>query len=122
MLAGAPQASPADDCAVIVAIGRAELGWSDRSPPDHDYFAEGHAACDWRSLGVTPPLTGGPSSQRGFAISRPSYDGARATATLSLSVRARGQVLAPFSVRKRCELTRGGTGWVLLACRQGMTT
>jgi hypothetical protein len=120
----------ADDCAVIVAIGRAELGWSDRSPPDPDFFGEYDRpgggtymqACDWRRFGVLAPRVGGPPSQRGFSISRPNYAGGKATATLDVFVRAQNQTLAPFRMQKHCEVTRRGRAWVLVACRQGLIT
>jgi hypothetical protein len=119
-----------EDCAVVVAIGRAELGWSGKRGPDHDFFGQHDRpgggtylqACDWGRFGVVAPRLGTPQTQRGFSVFRPRYAGDRATATLDVFIRAQGQKLAPFRMQKTCELSRHGRAWVVTACRQSMIT
>jgi hypothetical protein len=119
----------ADDCAIIVAIGKAELGWGADSSsdwpffPDYDLPGGGSYVedCPWRTLGVAPPTIGSPASMRGAAIARPAYGSDRVTATADITTTiseqdASGRPLPPFIQDRVCKLERRGTTWMLLSC------
>jgi len=118
-----------DDCAIIVAVGKAELGWSAQSAGDWPFFLvydlPGGGTyvedCPWRALGVAPPVTGSHASIKGSAIMRPEYGPSRATATAKVSATMRGRdidgrTLPPYLEDRVCKLERRDGGWKVIAC------
>lgn len=119
----------ADDCAVIVGIGKAELGWSANSAgawpffPTYDLDGGGTYVedCPWRALGVAPPAIGALSSARGSAITRPVFadGGMTATAELTTTIAgkdASGRPVPPFIEDRVCKLERRGNTWQVVSC------
>jgi len=119
-----------DDCAIIVAIGRAKLGWTGQTPPSQDFFPEWDGEkggtyrqdCAWRDHGVAPPHIGGKASTALFSITRPRYGRARATATAELTVSLMAKGRAPFVSVEHCTVRRQARRWVLVGCRQTAIT
>ena len=80
----------ADDCAVFVEIGKAEVLWS-ATAPKYDFFPQFERKgggtyledCPWSALGVAAPTIGGPKSLAGFYITRPVYSGAISSSRMS---------------------------------------
>jgi hypothetical protein len=119
----------ADDCAVIVAIGRSQVQWGEHGP-NEPFFVDGalpdgadfREDCPWRSLGVGDPV---PARQGalGFAIDRPIYgaDGKSATAALSFTAFSKKNV-TPFASVETCSLVKQGGGWTLVKCVQNLIT
>ena len=120
----------ADDCAIIVAIGRAQLGWNERTPPSQDFYPEWDSEkggtyiqdCPWRDHGVAPPHIGGNASAASFSIARPRYDRARSTATAELTVALSAEGRPPFVSAEQCTARRQGRRWVVVGCRQTAIT
>lgn len=116
----------ADDCAIVVAIGRAKLGWNERTPPAQDFFPEWDSEkggtyiqdCAWQDHGLAPPHIGGKASTAGFSIARPRYDTTRATATAELTVSLKAEGHAPFISVEHCTARREGRRWVFVDCSQ----
>lgn len=118
----------ADDCAVIVAIGKSELKWGAGAPraaflrdfvlPDRSTYRED---CPWKELGVAEPTIGDAQSAAAFSITRPAYEGNRATAWFQYSVaelhEPSGTSIPPFLEREECTAQKGSAGWRLLGCR-----
>ena len=118
----------ADDCAIIVEIGKAKMGWGDKAPTP-DFFPtfdnEGGGTyvedCVWRDFGVADPVIGTPNSLQAFYISRPQYSGTKATAELNQAVRPEpgpdGSSVAPFMEKDRCTLEKVDGRWRLTECK-----
>lgn len=118
----------ADDCAIVVAIGKSELKWGENPPaaallpdfplPDGAIYRED---CAWKQLGVAAPAIGNEQSRIAFFITRPDYSGSRATAFFHYSVASvrlpDGAVLPPFLERERCSLEKKPGGWHLVSCK-----
>ena len=130
--AAAPPAvvhASADDCAIIAAIGKAELGWGLKSPGDWPFFPDYDLAgggsyvedCRWGALGVAAPTLGSPDSMRGAAVARPVYGpgGLTATADLTTTMRAKdpdGRPLPPYLEDRVCRLERRAGAWRVVSC------
>jgi len=119
-----------DDCEIIVAIGRAKVGWGDKGP-DEPLFIDGplpdgsdyREDCSWHGLGVGDPVPGTPGKGNGFGIDKPVYgpDGATATTQLSFTVFSASNQ-RPFLQELSCKLTKRDGHWVLDSCEQGFIT
>ncbi|HEY3776587.1 MAG TPA: hypothetical protein VGL35_00870 [Rhizomicrobium sp.] len=118
----------ADDCAIIVAIGKSELKWGKRAPSAaflRDFELPGGGTyreeCSWKYLGMAPPAIGDSRSSMAFFITRPVYSGKRAKAWFQYSVaslrRADGTLLPPFVERELCALEKRAEQWYLLGCK-----
>jgi hypothetical protein len=63
----------AEDCAIIVEIGKAKMNWG-ATPPEFAFYPEFDGAevgtyledCPWKDLGVADPLIGTPTSEKAF--------------------------------------------------------
>ena len=111
-------ASP-DECAVIVAVGRARMGWGDKPPasgfhPDAPLPGGGvyREACPWRQLGVADPVLATAATPQGFAISRPVFDAARTHATVDLETTAKPR----FAEVQTCKLEKTAGRWRVVSC------
>lgn len=127
----------ADDCAIIVEIGKAKMEWGNKAPiPDFfpTFDNEGGETyiedCVWKDFGVADPVIGTPNSPQAFYISRPEYSGTNATAELNQAVRPAprpygsgavpgpdGSSVAPFMERDRCTLEKVAGRWRIVACK-----
>ncbi|MGH6889236.1 MAG: hypothetical protein ACREHF_08580 [Rhizomicrobium sp.] len=118
----------ADDCAILVAIGKSELKWGAKPPaaaflPEFSMPGGGtyRQGCSWNELGVAPPTIGDSRSPMAFFITRPTYAGPRATAYFQYTVAALrlpdGSLLPPFLERERCSLEKRAGEWHLLSCK-----
>jgi hypothetical protein len=116
----------ADDCAVIVEIGKARLNWG-ATPPKYDFFPEFDRVgggvyreiCPWKKLGVAKPRLGTPNSEKSFFITRPEYSGARASATLQIALTKTvdGKKMPPFLMTETCTLEKPDGRWQLVECK-----
>jgi hypothetical protein len=118
----------ADDCAIFLEIGKAEMQWG-AAAPDYDFFPQfGRKGggtyleeCPWSALGVAAPKIGGPQSLAGFYITRPVYSGTGASADLHIRLRTAprpdGSELAPYLKDEACTLEKRGGRWRLVECR-----
>jgi hypothetical protein len=118
----------ADDCAIIVEIGKAKMRWGDKAP-NSDFFPtfdnEGGGIyvedCVWKDFGVADPVIGTPNSLQGFFISRPEYSGTKATTEFDQVVRPvpglDGSSVAPFMEKDRCTLEKIGGRWRIVECK-----
>jgi hypothetical protein len=100
----------AEDCALIVEIGKAKMNWG-ATPPEFAFYPEFDGAeggtcledCPWKDLGVADPLIGTPTSEKAFFISRPVYSGMHASVDIEKSIspnqRIDGKRIAPFILR-----------------------
>jgi hypothetical protein len=121
----------ADDCAVIVEVGKHALDWGAK-PPRYDFFPEipldGGGTfvedCPWAKLGVAAPIIGSPKSSTGFAIFRPVYDasGSRATMLLSTSMRVIGSDRPPFLEMQACIVAKTEGVWRFVKCQTSAIT
>ena len=118
----------ADDCAIFVEIGKAEVQWG-ATAPRYDFFPQFDRKgggtyleeCPWSTLGVAAPTIGGPQSLAGFYITRPVYSGTGASADLHIRLRSAprpdGSRPAPYLKDERCTLERRDARWRLVECR-----
>lgn len=111
-------ASP-DDCAVIVAVGKARMGWGEKPPasgfyPDSSLPGGGvyREACPWKRLGVADPVLGTAATPQGFAISRPVFDSSRTHAIASLETTAKPR----FAEVQTCRLEKAAGQWRVISC------
>jgi hypothetical protein len=129
----------ADDCAVIIEIGKAKMNWGFH-PPEFDFFdtfakkdsGAYHEDCHWSDFGVASPVIGTPNSKKGFYVSRPVYSGAQASAVIewtilpenaNTSVGPDGQRgNSPFIERDTCTLEKRDGRWHLIQCRLDVIT
>jgi hypothetical protein len=131
--AGGPKVeyASADDCQIIVAIGRSEAAWGPNGP-NQPFVAEGpladgtiyRQACDWRALGVGAAVTPSPGQVGArFAIEKPTYKqhGKVAEAAANFVVWA-GPGSTPFLSVRYCKLRKESGDWRLLRCAQGPIT
>lgn len=117
----------ADDCAILVAIGKSELKWGTKPPaaamlPDFPIAGGTYREdCAWKELGVAAPVIGDSHAPIAFFVSRPVYSGKRATAFFHYSVASvrlpDGAILPPFFERERCLLEKRADGWHLAGCK-----
>lgn len=118
----------ADDCAILVAVGKSELKWGAKPPaaamlPDFPTTGGGtyREVCAWKELGVAAPIVGDAHSPIAFFVSRPIYSGKSATAFFHYSVASvrlpDGAILPPFFERERCSLEKQADGWHLAGCK-----
>jgi hypothetical protein len=120
----------AEDCAVILAIGRAQLAWSATRPPAFAFFPELEQdgggryveSCPWKAMGAAPPTLGDQQSGNGFWISRPVYDRGRAGASADLTrsitpMDNQGEPMRGFLETRACTLEKRAGRWRLLDCR-----
>jgi hypothetical protein len=134
-LAGEPEPqavlASSDDCAIVVAVGRAEVAWGPKGPnqpfvesgplPDGRSYRQ---ACDWTTLGVGAPslVTSGQLGPR-FAVDRPTYSRDRKAARADLTfVVWSGPGAAPFVSVRHCRLRAVRGVWRLLRCEAGPIT
>jgi hypothetical protein len=115
--------SSQDDCRVIIAVGKHQLGWSPAAAPPYDFyphFGDYVEDCAWQELGVAEPRTGNHASLSGFYITRPAYDGASATAEIHTFRRDQatknGVPVKPEFTDNECTLERDGSGWSIKQC------
>jgi hypothetical protein len=107
----------ADDCAIFVEIGEAELQWG-ATAPRYDFFPQFDRKgggtyleeCPWSTLGVAAPTIGGPQSHAGFFISRPVYSGTGVSAKLHIALRGTQH---PDGSEGPPYLHSGKTGWAV---------
>ena len=123
----------ADDCAIIVEIGKAEMNWGMTAPsyafypafnvPGGGIYLED---CPWKKLGVAEPVIGTSASAHGFFITRPVYTGDRASSTIQESIspppEINGRKISPFVAQKNCTLKKQGGRWRLIECSMGVIT
>ncbi|HEY2071599.1 MAG TPA: hypothetical protein VGG48_18710 [Rhizomicrobium sp.] len=123
------RASP-DDCAIFVAVGKAQLNWG-AAPPGYDFFPalDGKDGgtyleeCPWKQLGVADPVIGSPASTSGFYFMRPVYSGDEATMDYSVSMRPpAGQQGRVFLEDQSCTLTKSGGEWRVVSCQMTIIT
>jgi hypothetical protein len=118
-----------DDCAIIVAVGKAQLKWGARSPPAYAFYPEWDRdgggvyveTCPWKALGVAPPVIGTPESESGFSITRPEYDVPRQQAWVDIQIFMSkrlpdGKAAPPFLQTMSCSLARHGDRWRIVKC------
>jgi hypothetical protein len=119
-----------DDCAIIVAIGRAKLHWDATTPPTQDFFPswDGEKGstyvqdCAWRKYGVAPPKLGSKSSTAGFFVSRPHYAPGKITATVHFNISLKAKGRPPFISEERCTVRRQAMRWIFAGCHQTLIT
>lgn len=119
------QEASADDCAIVVEIGKSQAAWGPNGP-NQPFFIEGQQKdgstyrqqCPWNALGVGAPTPATPGN--GFAIDKPVYgdDGATAEADVNFVAWA-GPGTAPFISVRHCELRKRKGQWRLKKCVQG---
>mgnify|MGYP000031662677 FL=1 len=121
----------ADDCAIIVAIRKAQAAWGLKGP-NRPFVVEGQGPdgiiyrqdCDWAASGVGPPVVqklGEPGPR--FAIGRPVYGVGRKTAEADISFVAwAGRGTVPFMSAEHCTLKRSRGAWRVVKCEQGIIT
>jgi hypothetical protein len=123
--AGTVVHASAEDCEIIVEVGKAKLNWGTAAPV-YAFFPEFDLPggrvyredCHWKELGLAEPVIGSPSSQKGFFISRPAYSGTRATVELEMTVRPpEGQRIGAFIEADICTLEKRVGHWRLMECR-----
>jgi hypothetical protein len=134
-LAVAPPAeeeiASASDCAILVEVGKSEVGWSAAGPnqpfvevgplPDGVLYRQ---ACDWKALGVGAPTIADPSlAGARFAVEKPVYaaDGQTAEADLNFVFTAGPRSRLFVSVR-HCTLRKAADRWRLIECVAGPIT
>jgi len=114
----------ADDCEIIVAVGKSELNWGTAPPAQAFYPAfdrqDGSpwvADCAWKNFGAADPVIGTPDSPSGFSISPPVYSGDTASVDLHTFIAPpKGQHYAPFMSIEACKLERRLGHWRLIGC------
>jgi hypothetical protein len=120
----------ADDCEIIVAVGKAKLNWG-AAPPAQAFFPESNredgspwvADCAWKKFGVADPVIGTPDSPSGFSLSPPVYDGNTASVDFQTFVAPpKGQHYAPFMSTDTCKLERRLRHWRLIECSVKLIT
>jgi hypothetical protein len=122
----------ADDCAIVVAIGRAQMDWGPTGP-NLPFVAEAadvggviyRQRCPWRALGVGAPVLAGPAHWGArFSIGRPAYGEDRRTATTDLVILGppRRPGGPPFTRIEHCRLEKADGRWQLSACTEGPIT
>ncbi len=123
----------ADDCEIIVEIGKAKINWGAKAP-EYKFFPEITRTdggtyledCPWTELGVAAPVVGTPDAVFAFSISRPVYSGTQATADIAERVLHEpspdGKQYAPFVEMEICTLEKRGGHWHLVACKLGLIT
>lgn len=130
-----PPAAPvahasADDCEVIVAVGKSKLNWG-AAPPAQAFFPESNrqdgspwvADCAWKKFGVADPVIGTPDSPSGFSLSPPVYDGDTASVDFQTFVAPpKGQHYAPFMSIDTCKMERRFRHWRLIECSLKLIT
>ena len=121
----------ADDCAIIVEIGRAQAAWGPKGP-NQPFLVEAQGPngsvyrqeCDWAALGVGAPVLakiGEPGPR--FAVERPVYGAGRKTAEADVNFIAwAGPGTAPFISILHCRLRTSRGVWHLVKCEQGLIT
>jgi len=132
--AGAAAAAPtvhasADDCAVMVEVGRHALDWGAKAPA-YDLFADTPidgggtylADCAWTKLGLAPPTAGSPASTKGFAFFRPTYDAGRTHASVELQTTMRAASMPPYLSVQVCSAAKTGGRWTFTGCRTTAVT
>lgn len=116
----------ADDCAVIVEVGKTQLNWG-ATPPGYDFFPEFdrdgggiyREECPWKELGVAEPKLGNASSEKSFFITRPAYSGTRASVMLQIAMTRTvdGKKKPPFLKADACTLEKRDGRWQLVECK-----
>jgi len=134
VIAGPPaqiQLATATDCAVLVAIGKSQVGWGvdpPRSPlvntgPLGD-GVEYRQDCDWRRLGVAAPKIIAPDATGPrFAVTKPTYSPDRRGATADLYLGAWNGPGEPSFIEVRtCHLRHKDRTWHVVRCDRGPIT
>jgi hypothetical protein len=124
----------AEDCAVILAVGRSQLGWGAK-PPEFAFFPEVDQdggktfveECPWKAMGVAAPRIGTPQSENGFWISRPVFDRTRTTASADMTrtivaMENQGEPMNGFLETRTCSLRKRDGRWQVVACRSAAVT
>ena len=123
----------ADDCAIIVELGRKKLNWG-AAPPKAAFYAEWPRegggtyleACPWKALGVAEPVAPAQNRNSSFWIKRPVYQGRTATAATAVYEYAiqppDGSNRSPFVQRQTCSFAKDGQGWLLMECKTDFIT
>jgi hypothetical protein len=122
----------ADDCAIIVAVGKNRMNWG-AAPPNYAYYREFDSDgggtyledCSWQQLGVAEPLTKVQQPEKGFSITRPRYTGASATVELQIFISEQivdGKRTPPFISVETCSLERQGGRWQFRECNLRLIT
>lgn len=124
-----PELASPMDCAVLVAIGKAQANWGsegaglpfvDTGPlPDGRIYKQ---VCDWAGLGVSTPKIIDPAAPGPrFAVSKPVYagQGRQATADFSYFSWEGPGSRAIFSI-KTCRLKQENGTWRVEVCQQGL--
>lgn len=118
----------AEDCEIIVEVGKAELNWGKNSYdtrfyPDWDRPRGGKYTedCPWKKLGVAPIFVDTKNRSSAY-ITRPIYAGDNATVEFGSRVES-GTQIPPFLSLEKCKLHRNSWGhWHLVACELSMIT
>ena len=127
----ATEYASADDCAILVEVGKVEAAWGPKGP-NQPLVAEGELkdgtvyiqACNWAALGVGAPvlLKSGQTGPR-FAVDKPRYTkGGKAAAVEVNFVVWQGPGFPPFLSVRRCDLRKTNGHWRLTKCTQGPIT
>jgi hypothetical protein len=116
----------ADDCAIIVEVGKQKMGWG-ATVPDAAFYIEFDREgggtyledCPWRDLSVGEPMLKD-HPQMSFFIPRPRYTGQRAIANFHIVIQKPlidGQTQAPYLRLETCTLEKQDNVWRLVECR-----
>ena len=116
----------ADDCAILVEVGKNQMNWGVVAP-DFAFYPEFDRAgggtylqdCPWKALGVAEPLRPSQQPERSFFITRPAYKGEEATVSLQYSISGKivdGRRTPPFIRRSKCTLEKKGDRWQITIC------
>jgi hypothetical protein len=122
----------ADDCAIIVEVGKSRMNWG-VAPPDSAFYPEFDREgggtyledCAWKKFGVAEPLTEAQKPGKGFFITRPRYTGTTATVDLQYFISGPivdGKQLPPFISVETCSLEKQGDRWQLRECKLKLIT
>ena len=122
----------ADDCAILIEVGKHEMNWG-TTAPDFAFYSEFDRVgggtyledCPWRALGVAEPLTKAQQPEKAFFITRPAYSGTDATVDLEYSISGRivdGKRMPPFLMAKKCTLQKSDDQWHLVGCQMKSRT
>jgi hypothetical protein len=117
----------ADDCAVIVEVGKSKMDWG-AAPPDFAFYSEFDREgggtyledCAWKQFGVAEPLTKAQKPGKGFFITRPRYSGTTATVDLQYFISGPvrdGRELPPYMRLETCSLEKQDDRWQLRECK-----
>jgi hypothetical protein len=122
----------ADDCAILVEVGKNQMNWGVVAP-DFAFYSEYDRTgggtyvedCPWKDLGVAEPLRPSQQTEKGFFITRPADKGEEATVSLQSSISGEivdGKKTRPFIRRSKCTLEKKEGHWQLVVCKLEMTS